>query len=195
ELKGKFLIKGKRLNKLDAMFSNNNTVEEEMVSEEDEAQDCKEKDQKAKPKKAKIKLAKELSDIVIYCKSVHFSGFEHSRDNQAFYEMSSFKESKALNLSETSDNDIKETHYIKNNGFNPVWNEKFEFAIHVPELALVRFMLEDYDSASQNDFIGQYCLPLTSVQNGYRQVPLLTKRGDIIPSAELFVHTMLLDCL
>ncbi|MEQ2170532.1 hypothetical protein GOODEAATRI_001171, partial [Goodea atripinnis] len=104
-------------------------------------------------KKAKIKLAKELSDFVIYCKSVHFSGFEHSRDNQAFYEMSSFKESKAFNLSETS-------------GFNPVWNEKFEFAIHVPELALVRFMLEDYDSTSQNDFIGQYCLPLTSVQNG-----------------------------
>lgn len=52
--------------------------------------------------KSKIKLAKELSDLVIYCKSVHFSGFEHARDNQAFYEMSSFKESKAVNLAETS---------------------------------------------------------------------------------------------
>ena len=52
--------------------------------------------------KSKIKLAKELSDIVIYCKSVHFNGFEHAKDNQAFYEMSSLKESKAFNLADTS---------------------------------------------------------------------------------------------
>uniref|UniRef100_A0A4W6DBK4 Phosphoinositide phospholipase C n=1 Tax=Lates calcarifer TaxID=8187 RepID=A0A4W6DBK4_LATCA len=102
ELKGKFLIKGKRLNKLDAVFTNSNTIEEDTVSEEDEAADCKENGQKAKSKKSKIKLAKELSDIVIYCKSVHFNGFEHAKDNQAFYEMSSFKESKAFNLAETS---------------------------------------------------------------------------------------------
>lgn len=49
-----------------------------------------------------MKLAKELSDIVIYCKSVHFNSFEDARDKQAFYEMSSFKETKALQLAETS---------------------------------------------------------------------------------------------
>lgn len=47
-----------------------------------------------------------------------------------------------------------------------MWNERFQFDIHVPELAMVRFVVEDYDSTSQNDLIGQYCLPLTSVQNG-----------------------------
>ncbi|TKS87708.1 1-phosphatidylinositol 4,5-bisphosphate phosphodiesterase delta-1 [Collichthys lucidus] len=324
ELKGKFLIKGKRLNKLDAIFNNNNTLEEETVSEEDEAADCKENGQKAKPKKSKIKLAKQLSDMVIFCKSVHFNGFEHAKDNQSFYEMSSFKESKAFNLADTSatayihhnmdklsriypagsrtdssnynpvpmwnvgcqivalnfqtpskemhlnqgrflpngcsgyvlkpefqrnlssqfnpstltegpwlkkktfhimvisaqqlpkinkdkhksivdplvrveiygvsaDNASKETHYIENNGFNPMWNERFQFDIHVPELAMVRFVVEDYDSTSQNDLIGQYCLPLTSVQNGYRHVPLLTKSGDVISSAGLFVHLMLID--
>lgn len=52
--------------------------------------------------KSNIKLAKQLSDIVIYCKSVHFNGFEHAKDSHAFYEMSSFKESKAFNLAETS---------------------------------------------------------------------------------------------
>lgn len=40
--------------------------------------------------------------MVVYCKSVHFNGFEHAKDNQAFYEMSSFKESKAFNLADTS---------------------------------------------------------------------------------------------
>lgn len=51
-----------------------------------------------------MKLAKELSDLVIYCKSVHFNSFEHSREKQACYEMSSFKESKAKNLAEHSGN-------------------------------------------------------------------------------------------
>lgn len=47
-----------------------------------------------------------------------------------------------------------------------MWNERFEFNIQVPELAMVRFVVEDYDSTSQNDLIGHYCLPLTSVQSG-----------------------------
>uniref|UniRef100_A0A8C3AI14 Phosphoinositide phospholipase C n=1 Tax=Cyclopterus lumpus TaxID=8103 RepID=A0A8C3AI14_CYCLU len=324
DLKQKFLIKGKRLNKLDAALNNNSFIEEDTVSEEDEAADCKENDQKAKTKKSKIKLAKELSNIVIYCKSVHFSGFEHAKEMQAFYEMSSFKESKAFHLAETSatayinhnmdklsriypsgsrtdssnynpvpmwnagcqivalnfqtpskemhinqgrflpngasgyilkpefqrslssqfdpsvltkgpwlkkktfnvmvisaqqlpklnkdkensivdplvrmelygvpaDNASKETHYINNNGFNPMWNETFVFDVHFPELAMLRFVVEDYDTTSQNDLIGQYCLPLTSVQSGYRHIPLLTKRGDLISSAGLFVHLMLID--
>lgn len=49
DLKGKFLIKGKRLNKLSA-GNNNSSVEEDTVSEEDEAADCKENGQKAKSK-------------------------------------------------------------------------------------------------------------------------------------------------
>lgn len=50
ELKGKFIIKGKRLNKLDAFFSKSNTIVEETVSEEDEAAESKENGQKAKSK-------------------------------------------------------------------------------------------------------------------------------------------------
>lgn len=78
------------------------------MSEEDEAAESKEgkeNGQKSKPSKStnsKIKLAKELSDLVLYCKSVHFGGFEHAKDSQDFYEMSSFKESKAFSLAETS---------------------------------------------------------------------------------------------
>ena len=53
-------------------------------------------------KKKKLKLAKELSDMVIYCKSVHFNGFEDARQNLSFYEMSSFKEGKAMKLAEES---------------------------------------------------------------------------------------------
>ncbi|XP_061661324.1 1-phosphatidylinositol 4,5-bisphosphate phosphodiesterase delta-1a isoform X2 [Syngnathoides biaculeatus] len=324
ELKGKFLVKGKRLNKLDASFNNNNNgVSEGTVSEEDEAAD-QENGQKPPQKKSKITLARELSDVVVYCKSVHFNGFEHARDKLDFYEMSSFKESKAFNLAENSatafihhnvdklsriypggsrtdssnynpvpmwnagcqivalnfqtptkemhinqgrflpnamcgyilkpefqrdpnsqfdpnvlsdgpwlkkktlhvmvisaqqlpklnvdkqksivdplvrvevygvraDNASKETHHIENNGFNPMWNERFQFDIYVPELAILRLVVEDYDATSPNDHVGQYCLPLACVQNGYRHVPLLNKNGDVISAAGLFVHVMLLD--
>ena len=57
ELKGKFLIKGKRMNGLDAAFTNNNTIEEETVSEEDEASDYKENGQKAKPKVCQVLIS------------------------------------------------------------------------------------------------------------------------------------------
>ncbi|KPP61962.1 1-phosphatidylinositol 4,5-bisphosphate phosphodiesterase delta-1-like, partial [Scleropages formosus] len=287
ELKGRFLIKGKRLNKLEEAFSPSSTTDEnESISEDDEAADMVE-DAEKKPKKSKkMKLAKELSDLVIYCKSVHFQGFEHARESQEFYEMSSFKEGKAEKLAEESANEFvchnvdklsriypagsradssnynpvplwtagcqivalnfqtpsdemdlnqgwflpngmsgylmkpeflrdrasefnpvnltkgkwlqhktlhvmvisaqqlpkinkkkessivdplvrveihgvpadaasRETDYIEDNGFNPMWNENFQFDVCVPELALVRFVVEDYDSTSQNDLIGQ----------------------------------------
>uniref|UniRef100_A0A8C4ZZF4 Phosphoinositide phospholipase C n=1 Tax=Gadus morhua TaxID=8049 RepID=A0A8C4ZZF4_GADMO len=273
--------------------------------------------------KKKLKLAKELSDMVVYCKSVHFNGFADARDNLSFYEMSSFKEGKALELAEESANcyihhnvdklsriypagsrtdssnynpvpfwnagcqivalnfqtrcadmslnqgrflvngrsgyvlkpsylrdaasefdpitltrgpwlkhknlhimvisgqqlpkvkakktsivdpvvrvevqgvpadvAVKETACIDNNGFNPAWNESFTFEVHVPELALVRFVVEDYDSASDNEFVGQYTLPFSSLQMGYRHVPLLDQNGDLLPSSGLFVHVMVVD--
>lgn len=92
-----------------------------------------------------------------------------------------------------ADNASKETHHIENNGFNPMWNTNFQFDISVPELAMVRFLIEDYDAGSHNDYVAHYSLPLTSVRNGYRHVPLLTKRGDLISSAGLFLHLMLID--
>lgn len=49
-----------------------------------------------------MKLAKELSDTVVYCKSVHFEGFDDPNHPRAFYEMSSFSESKALKLAQES---------------------------------------------------------------------------------------------
>uniref|UniRef100_A0A669F8I1 Phosphoinositide phospholipase C n=1 Tax=Oreochromis niloticus TaxID=8128 RepID=A0A669F8I1_ORENI len=319
ELKGKFLIKGKRLNKLEDTFAeaaaDDNDVTEEEESNDEDAQ--KEKSTKV------LKLAKELSDMVIYFKSVHFNSFEDAQKNLSFYEMASFKEGKAIKLAEESANayvrhnvekfsriypagsrtdssnynpvplwnagcqivalnfqtpctdmdvnqgrflvngksgyvlkpafmrdvatefdpitltrgdwlkhktlhvmvisaqqlpkvsqkkssivdplvkvevygvpaDVaeKETKPFDNNGLNPSWNENFQFDVYVPELALVRFSIEDYDSISDNDFVGQYTLPFNSLKMGYRHVPLFNKNGNLLPSAGLFVHIMVMD--
>ncbi|KAG8432270.1 hypothetical protein GDO86_016784 [Hymenochirus boettgeri] len=82
----------------------------------------------------------------------------------------------------------QETKYIENNGFNPMWYETLQFKVHVPELALVRFVVEDFDKTSRNDFVGQYTLPFKSMKCGFRHVHLLSRDGTKIPPASLFVH-------
>ncbi|XP_028989038.1 1-phosphatidylinositol 4,5-bisphosphate phosphodiesterase delta-3-A-like [Betta splendens] len=92
------------------------------------------------------------------------------------------------------DNDKKKTHYVENNGFNPRWDCTFNFTVHVPDLALVRFMVEDYDYTSRNDFLGQCTLPFTSLRTGYRHVRLLKLDGSSLSPASLFVHVKLTPC-
>ncbi|KAK9396038.1 1-phosphatidylinositol 4-5-bisphosphate phosphodiesterase delta-1 [Crotalus adamanteus] len=313
QLKGKILVKGKKL-----------TPETEEVSDEDEAAEMEDETVKSEVEKKKLsdklKLAKELSDTVIYCKSVQFQGFA---DPQPHDEMSSFSEGRLLKLAQESgidlihhnvhhlsriypagwrtdssnynpvemwnmgcqivalnfqsrssemdihqgrfqenggcgyvlkpeflrdeqskfnprsitegpwycpkkfqvkiisgqqlpkvnksknsivdprviveihgvqrDNGKKQTKVIDNNGFKPAWDETFEFEIDIPQLALVRFMVEDFDASTKNDFIGQFTAPFTSLKQGYRHIHLLTKNGDQYPSATLFVHVNIWD--
>lgn len=51
-------------------------------------------------------------------------------------------------------------------GFNPRWDCTLSFQLQVPELALVRFVVEDHDHAAKNDFVGQFTLPFTSLRTG-----------------------------
>nr|XP_055074517.1 1-phosphatidylinositol 4,5-bisphosphate phosphodiesterase delta-4-like [Misgurnus anguillicaudatus] len=324
DLKGKILLKGKKIggleDKMNGLVGDPLTGE---VSEEEEAVEIDDEHHRNdsirhRSKKSKQGLSKELSDCVVYCKSVHFSGFKHSRTHSKFYEISSFTESKAkkhireagaefvlhnarqltrvypsglrtdssnfnpqdmwnagcqivalnfqtagvemdlndglfsqngccgyvlkptfmcktdkrfdpenpqnqegyqpislsiqvisgqqlpkVNIKEGSivdplvrveiygvsmDQAKQETRYIDNNGFNPVWYDTLQFNIHVPELALVRFVVEDYDKTSKNDFVGQFTLPFTCIQPGYRHIHLLSKDGTSIAPASLFVH-------
>ncbi|XP_055361668.1 1-phosphatidylinositol 4,5-bisphosphate phosphodiesterase delta-4-like isoform X2 [Betta splendens] len=324
DLKGKILLKAKKIGGLEESFSG--MVEDALtgeVSDEEEASEI-EKDHlqresiRHRVKKSKQHLSKELSDCVVYCKSVHFSSFKHSRIHSKFYEVASFTESKArkhlkdagaefvlhnsrqltriypsgfrtdssnfnpqemwnagcqfvalnfqtagegmdlndglfnqnghcgyvlkpifmrepgsgfdpempqnwegyrpvvltiqvisgqqlpkVNIKEDSivdplvrveihgvpmDQAKQETRYIENNGFNPVWYDTLRFSIHAPELALVRFVVEDYDKTSKNDFVGQFTLPLSCMQQGYRHIHLLSRDGTSIPPSSLFVH-------
>lgn len=51
-------------------------------------------------------------------------------------------------------------------GFNPCWEQTLHFQLRAPELVLVRFVVEDYDTTSPNDFVGQSTLPLSSLKQG-----------------------------
>nr|XP_046233650.1 1-phosphatidylinositol 4,5-bisphosphate phosphodiesterase delta-3-A-like [Scatophagus argus] len=92
------------------------------------------------------------------------------------------------------DNNKKKTHHVDNNGFNPRWDCTFNFTVHVPDLALVRFMVEDHDYTSSNDFLGQFTLPFTSLRTGYRHVQLLKLDGSSLSPSSLFVHVKITPC-
>ena len=54
-------------------------------------------------------------------------------------------------------------------GFNPRWDCTLSFQMQVPDLALVRFVVEDHDHTAKNDFVGQFTLPFTSLRTGNNQ--------------------------
>ncbi|XP_032134105.1 1-phosphatidylinositol 4,5-bisphosphate phosphodiesterase delta-4 isoform X5 [Sapajus apella] len=108
----------------------------------------------------------------------------------------------------------QETNYVDNNGFNPYWGQTLCFRVLVPELAMLRFVVMDYDWKSRNDFIGQYTLPCICMQQGepapvtpgqysnsgclpnavllvlpgYRHIHLLSKDGISLRPASIFVY-------
>ncbi|GAB4827593.1 Phosphoinositide phospholipase C 6, variant 2 [Ancistrocladus abbreviatus] len=70
----------------------------------------------------------------------------------------------------------------------PVWDQEFAFPLTVPELALLRMEVREYDrSEIKDDFGGQTCLPVWELKTGIRAVPLFDKKGDKLPSVRLLM--------
>ncbi|XP_078466029.1 1-phosphatidylinositol 4,5-bisphosphate phosphodiesterase eta-2-like [Lampetra planeri] len=67
-------------------------------------------------------------------------------------------------------------------GFQPLWDETLVFIIHMPELAMVRFVVWDDDPIGRN-FIGQKTIALSSILPGYRHVRL-----EGLSEASIFVY-------
>nr|XP_012640969.1 1-phosphatidylinositol 4,5-bisphosphate phosphodiesterase zeta-1 isoform X2 [Microcebus murinus] len=82
----------------------------------------------------------------------------------------------------------QQTRVIKKNAFSPRWNETFTFIIHVPELALIRFVVENQGLITGNEFLGQYTIPLLCMNKGYRRVPLFSRMGESLEPASLFIY-------
>uniref|UniRef100_A0A8C9ZC69 Phosphoinositide phospholipase C n=1 Tax=Sander lucioperca TaxID=283035 RepID=A0A8C9ZC69_SANLU len=81
----------------------------------------------------------------------------------------------------------EQTRVVDDNGFNPMWEETLVFTVHMPELALVRFLVWDHDPIGQ-DFIGQRTIAFNSMVPGYRHVYL-----EGMEEASIFVHVAVND--
>ncbi|KAK2168135.1 hypothetical protein LSH36_20g09029 [Paralvinella palmiformis] len=80
------------------------------------------------------------------------------------------------------------TNYVKNNGFDPKWDETFTTTVKVPDLAILRFQVKDYQDYSSDVTVAQYALPFNSVQQGFRTVHLKSRYGEAIRGATLLIH-------
>uniref|UniRef100_A0A672NKS1 Phosphoinositide phospholipase C n=1 Tax=Sinocyclocheilus grahami TaxID=75366 RepID=A0A672NKS1_SINGR len=81
----------------------------------------------------------------------------------------------------------QQTRVVDDNGFNPMWEETLVFTLHMPQIALVRFMVWDHDPIGR-DFIGQRTIAFKSMMPGYRHVYL-----EGMEEASIFVHVTIND--
>ncbi|CAM9838112.1 unnamed protein product [Lampetra planeri] len=79
----------------------------------------------------------------------------------------------------------EQTRVIDDNGFNPVWDETLVFTLHMPEMALIRFLVWDHDPIGR-DFIGQRTISFNGMMPGYRHVYL-----EGVAEASVFVHVVI----
>ncbi|KAL5732852.1 hypothetical protein ACOSP7_032194 [Xanthoceras sorbifolium] len=86
-----------------------------------------------------------------------------------------------------ADTIMKKTKTLEDNWI-PAWNEEFEFPLTVPELALLRIEVHEYDMSEKDDFGGQTCLPVAELRSGIRAVPLHSRKGEKYKSVKLLMR-------
>ncbi|KAF7532730.1 hypothetical protein G7054_g7692 [Neopestalotiopsis clavispora] len=83
------------------------------------------------------------------------------------------------------------TRVVRENGFNPVFDEKMKFSITTkyPELVFIRWSVKYSTTGEPNDrasTIATYTAKLDSLKHGYRTLPLLDAKGDRYLFSTLF---------
>ena len=86
----------------------------------------------------------------------------------------------------------RRTHIVDQNGFNPIFDKKFNFALTTkhPDLVFVRFSVR-YSPDGQNysdkgQPLATYCAKLSTLKQGYRTLPLYDSNGDQFLFSTLF---------
>ncbi|KAK2980002.1 hypothetical protein RJ640_020028 [Escallonia rubra] len=86
-----------------------------------------------------------------------------------------------------ADSIMKSTKTIEDNWI-PTWDEEFEYLLTVPELALLRIEVHEYDVTGKDDFGGQTCIPVSELRKGIRAVPLHDNKGGRYKSVKLLMR-------
>lgn len=86
-----------------------------------------------------------------------------------------------------ADSIMKKTRTIEDD-WTPVWSEEFMFPLTVPEIALLRVEVHEYDMSEKDDFGGQTCLPVSELRPGIRAVPLFDRKGNKYNSVKLLMQ-------
>lgn len=82
---------------------------------------------------------------------------------------------------------MKKTKAIEDN-WVPVWEEEFTFELTVPEIALLRVEVHEYDMSDKDDFGGQTVLPVAELLPGIRAVALYDRKGYKFKNVKLLMR-------
>jgi len=88
------------------------------------------------------------------------------------------------------------TKVVKNNGFNPVWDESFSLPFDcvgdMKDLVFVKFAVREGGQDSDEP-LAQYITPLGCLREGYRHIPLHDSQLSYFLFSTLFIHTTIVD--
>ena len=87
----------------------------------------------------------------------------------------------------SADETMKKTKVIEDD-WRPIWNEEFSFPLRIPELALLRVEVHEYDITDKDDFAGQTCLPVSELMPGIHALSLYDYKGHKYPFVKLLMH-------
>jgi len=90
------------------------------------------------------------------------------------------------------DQAVFETKMIEDNGFDPEWNEEFDFNVWEPDVAIVSFEVFDKNLAGSG-LVAAAAFPVSLMRSGVRWVPLLDSKLNPAHDAGLLVHISITD--
>lgn len=82
----------------------------------------------------------------------------------------------------------RRTKTIGDNGYNPFWDEAFDFKVRNPDLALLRFVVYDVDMFGEPNFLGHYTVPVACVRTGVRSLPLKNAFSEDLELSSLLIN-------
>jgi len=90
-----------------------------------------------------------------------------------------------------ADGQIKKakTKTVRDNGFNPMWEETSEFLVFDPELTMLRFAIMD-EGVKEDQLVAYNTFPLNMLTLGYRHIPLYDAKHNLIPFSSLYVRVV-----
>jgi phosphatidylinositol phospholipase C gamma-1 len=80
------------------------------------------------------------------------------------------------------------TQTVRDNGLNPYWKEVFVIDVANPDLALIRFVINDEDMFGDPNFLGQATYPVRCLRTGYRSITLRNEYSEELELASLLIH-------
>ena len=89
------------------------------------------------------------------------------------------------------------TGVVKNNGFNPIWEEPlslpFDCVGDMFDLIFLRVAVRDEREDASDEPLAVYCVSLGSLKQGYKHLPLHDAQLSQYLFSTLFVHINVLD--